>query len=195
MSFHAKAEVKARYPRLPVVKQSGDDLTPAEGSADVRFGVIVDVEASRAVRQAEVGVARTMLERTEQCFGLKPQRLAAASAYGSAPMLNWLVEDKQITPHISVIDKSKREHGTFSRSDFRYDAERDAYHCPAGKELRTGGTVHQGTTRLYRASKLDCDRCSAQVTVLPVLTFLSASNPSPSSTTSTVRRLEATRTR
>jgi hypothetical protein len=25
------------------------------------------------------------------------------------PMLNWLVEEKQITPHIPVIDKSKRE--------------------------------------------------------------------------------------
>ena len=57
---------------------------------DVRFGVIVDVEASRAVRQAEVGAARTMLERTEERFGLKPHRLAADSAYGSAPMLNWL---------------------------------------------------------------------------------------------------------
>jgi hypothetical protein len=42
-------------------------------------------------------------------FSFKPQRLAAASVYGSAPMLNWLVEEKQITPHIPVIDKSKRE--------------------------------------------------------------------------------------
>jgi hypothetical protein len=93
---------------------------------DVRFGVIADVEASRAVRQAEVGAARTMLERTEGRFGFKPQRLAADSAYGSARMLNWLVEDKQITPHIPVIDKSNREDGTFSRSEFRYNAERDA---------------------------------------------------------------------
>jgi len=28
---------------------------------DVKFGVIVDVEASRAIRQAEVGAARTMI--------------------------------------------------------------------------------------------------------------------------------------
>ena len=97
---------------------------------DVRFGVIVDVEASRAFRQAEVGAARIMLERTEGRFGLKPQRLAADSAYGSAAMLNWPVEDKQITPHIPVIDKSNREDGTFSRSAFRYDAKRDAYDCP-----------------------------------------------------------------
>jgi transposase len=50
---------------------------------DVKFGVIVDVEASRAIRQAEVGAARTMIERTEERFGLKPERLVADTAYGS----------------------------------------------------------------------------------------------------------------
>ena len=47
---------------------------------DVKFGVIMDVEASRAIRQAEVGVAKTMIERTEARFGLKPERLAADTA-------------------------------------------------------------------------------------------------------------------
>ena len=126
---------------------------------DVKFGVIVYVEASRAIRQAEVGAARTMIERTEERFGLKPERLAADTAYGSAPMLNWLVEEKGIAPHIPVIDKSKREDGTFSRSDFRYDATSDVYRCPGGMQLRTSGTVHEGKTLLYRASKLDCDAC------------------------------------
>jgi Transposase DDE domain len=127
---------------------------------DVRFGIIVDVEASRAVRQAEVGAARTMLERTEERFGLKPERLAADSAYGSAPMLNWLVEEKQITPHIQVIDKSKREDGTFSREDFRYDDGTDTYACPAGKRLTTTGTlVNDGITLLYRGSTGDCGPC------------------------------------
>jgi hypothetical protein len=38
---------------------------------DVKFGVIVDVEASRAIRQAEVGAAKAMIERTEErCSGL-----------------------------------------------------------------------------------------------------------------------------
>ena len=127
---------------------------------DLRCGVILDVEASRAVRQAEVGAARTMLERTEERFGLKPQRLAADSAYGSAPMLNWLVEDKQIAPHIPVIDKSKREDGTFSREQFHYDAGTDTYVCPAGKTLTTSGTlVNDGTTLLYRGSTRDCACC------------------------------------
>jgi hypothetical protein len=42
---------------------------------DVKFGVIVDVEASRAIRQAEAGAAKTMIERTEERFGLRPERL------------------------------------------------------------------------------------------------------------------------
>jgi transposase len=125
---------------------------------DMKFGVILDVEASRAIRQAEVGAAKTMIVRTEERFGLKPERLAADTAYGSAPTLNWLVE-KDIAPHIPVIDKSKREDGTFSRDDFRYDPVSDVYHCPGGKRLGTSGTAHEGKTLLYRASKLDCDVC------------------------------------
>jgi hypothetical protein len=67
-----------------------------------------------------------MIERTEERFGLKPERLAADTAYGAAPMLNWLVEEKGIAPHIPVNDKSQRDDGTFSRSDFRYDPTDDA---------------------------------------------------------------------
>src|SRR6202043_3698487 len=104
---------------------------------DVKFGVIVDVEASRAIRQAEVRAAKTMIERTEQRFDIKPEWLAADTAYGSGANLNWLVNEAKIAPHIPVIDKSKREDGTFSREDFRFDKERDVYICPVGKTLST----------------------------------------------------------
>ena len=134
---------------------------------DTDHGVIVDVEATRAIRQAEVGAARTMLERTETRFGIKPAFLTADSAYGSAESLAWLVKQKKITPHIPVFDKSNRTDGTFSRADFAFDADRDRYTCPAGKELvqfrRTYAIPRSGVTaegtRLYRASRLDCDTC------------------------------------
>ena len=70
--------------------------------------MIVDVEATRAIRQAEVGAARTMLERTETRFGIKPVSLTADSACGSADSLAWLVKEKDIAPHISLFDKSNR---------------------------------------------------------------------------------------
>jgi hypothetical protein len=126
---------------------------------DTANAVILDVEASRAIRQAEVGAARTMIDRTQDRLGLKPERLAADTAYGSAANLGWLVNDKKITPHIPVIDKSKRNDGTLSRADFTFDTERDVYVCPQDKSLATTGRVHRERTLLYRASKLDCDPC------------------------------------
>jgi hypothetical protein len=38
--------------------------------------------------------------------------LVTDTAYGAAPMLNWLVEEKRIAPHIPVFDKSRRDEGT-----------------------------------------------------------------------------------
>ena len=103
---------------------------------DVKFGVIMDVEASRAIRQAEVRASKTMIERTEQRFDIKPEWLAADTAYGSGANLDWLVKDKKIAPHVPVIDKSNRDDGTFSREDFTFDKKRNVYICPAGKLSR-----------------------------------------------------------
>jgi len=175
-AFGAATEVEPKFvsPSDPAAQWTGALKGPAFFAyadnylIDVQVGVIVDVEASRAVRQSEVGAARTMLERTEERFGLKPQRLAADSAYGSAPMLNWLVEEKRIAPHIPVIDKSKREDGTFSREDFRYDDSTDTYVCPSGKTLTTSGTlVNDGITLLYRGSTRDCAPCPLKARCCP----------------------------
>ena len=135
---------------------------------DLDHAVIVDVEASRAIRQAEVGAARTMVERTEDRFGLYPERLAADSAYGAAEMLAWLVHERGIEPHIPVFDKSARTDGSFARDDFTYDHEGDVYVCPDGKTLTCSGTlVNDGATLLYRASKYDCDACELKPRCCP----------------------------
>lgn len=126
---------------------------------DVKAGIIMDVEASRAIRQAEVGASQTMLERTEATFGIKPDWLAADTAYGSAPNLHFLVDEKDIAPHIPVIDKSRRDDGTFSREDFIYDEARDWYVCLNGKVLpRSSGT--RGDDMIsYFARVADCRAC------------------------------------
>jgi transposase len=126
---------------------------------DIENAVIVDVEATPARTYDEVVATQTMLDRTEQRFNLKPKRLAADTAYGTGKFLGWLVKKKKIIPHIPVWEKSDRRDGIFSRSDFRWDSKRGVYVCPNGKLLRTSGTVHDGRTLLYRASKRDCHVC------------------------------------
>jgi transposase len=135
---------------------------------DLAHGIVVDVEATTAIRQAEVTAAKRMIERTMDRFDLYPARLAGDSAYGSAEMLRWLVYEHGIEPHVTVFDKSARRDGTFSREDFAYDLERDVYVCPAGKTLTTRGTlVNEGATLLYRASKYDCDVCHLKLRCCP----------------------------
>src|SRR6266481_4676305 len=135
---------------------------------DVKFGIIMDVEASRAIRQAEVGAAKTMIERTEERFDIKPERLAGDTAYGSGANLNWLVNEKKIAPHIPVIDKSKREDGTFSRENFTFDKEQNVYVCPANKILTTTGKlVNDGETLLYRTKARDCRGCLLKAQCCP----------------------------
>jgi transposase len=139
---------------------------------DVKFGIIMDVEASRAIRQAEVGAAKTMIERTEQRFALKPERLAGDTAYGAGANLNWLVNEAKIAPHIPVVDKSKREDGIFSREDFAFDKERNVYICPASKVLTTTGKVAtDGETLYYRARTRDCRSCPFKPQCCPKARF------------------------
>ena len=174
-AFGAASEVTPKFvsPSDPAAQWTGAMRGPAFFAyadnylIDVKFGVILDVEASRAIRQAEVGAAKTMIDRTEERFGLKPGRLAADTAYGAAATLNWLVNEKKIAPHIPVFDKSKRKDGTFSREDFTFDHERDIYTCPAGKTLTTTRKVVNVEQFLYRASNLDCRVCPLKMRCCP----------------------------
>jgi transposase len=125
---------------------------------DIEYAVIVDVEATPARTYDEVAATRMMIERTEHTLGLKPDRLAADTAYGTGKFLGWLV-GAGITPQIPVWDKSNREDGTFSRSDFTFDRDRNVYVCPAHKLLTTTGNVGDDHAVRYRASKLDCGAC------------------------------------
>ncbi len=135
---------------------------------DTENAIIVDVEATTAIRQAEVLAAKRMIGRARDCFNLRPKRLLGDSAYGSAEMLGWLVEQNAIEPHVTVIEKSTRSDGTFSREEFSYDAGRDIYICPGGKPLNTTGTlVNDGATMLYRASNRDCQSCALKSRCCP----------------------------
>ena len=114
---------------------------------DTDNGVILDVEATRSIRQAEDGSVQTMIDRVSDTFGIKPERLIADTAYG-----------------------------TFERADFTYDPDMDVYTCPSGKalkqihraftKLREKKPDEDGMLR-YRASKADCDGCALKSQCCP----------------------------
>ena len=142
---------------------------------DLKHAVIMDVEATTTIRQAEAGAAKTMLDRTAEQFDVTPSRLVADGGYGSAEMIGWLVDERGIEPHVNLIDKAERTGGTFSRSDFAFDREKNLYVCPGGKELRKyhrtfskprDGVTKEGTM-IYFARKHDCEACALKPKCCP----------------------------
>jgi hypothetical protein len=134
---------------------------------DLKAGIIMDVEASKVNKTAEVRATQIMIDRVEDQCGIKPKRLVGDTNYGTANILAWLVNDKGIAPHVPVWDKSERADGTLSRIDFVWDAQADEYRCPEGKALRKNWRPYK-TPRThiakdnfirYFARKSDCAAC------------------------------------
>jgi transposase len=134
---------------------------------DLKAGIIVDVEATPAHRSQEVDSTKTMIERVETRFNLKPKRLVGDTAYGTGPMVGWMVNDKKIEPHVPLFDKTERNDGTFGRSSFTFDAQNNRYVCPAGKLLKPTWRMKKKNPYMYRASQLDCQDCSLKSQCCP----------------------------
>ena len=143
---------------------------------DLKHAVIMDVQATTTIRQAEVGAAKAMLDRTTEQFDVTPSRLVADGGYGSAEMVGWLVDERGIEPHVKLTDKAERTDGATSPAATSHSIqESNLYVCPGGKELRKyhrafakprDGLTKDGTM-IYFARKHDCDACALKLQVLP----------------------------
>ena len=116
-----------------------------------------------------------MVQRVEDRFNIRPNRLVGDTAYGSAPMLDWMVNDKQIEPHIPVWDKTQRKDATLSISDFQWNEQANEYRCPEGHALQINRRpfknplthITQEDTLIYRASQHDCAACPRKAQCCP----------------------------
>ena len=134
---------------------------------DTEVGIIVDVEATPAHRSLEVESTKTMIERVKERFELPTKKLIGDTAYGTAEFLAWMVNEHNIEPHVPVWEKSERSDGTFSRSEFIFDAADNSYTCPNDKKLyarrrnfkQARGIVNKAGYIIYRASTHDCSGC------------------------------------
>lgn len=124
---------------------------------DTTSRVILSVVATPARFRQEMLAARRMIEHVSQ-FGIRPQNLAADKAYGSGEFLAWLLE-RDIQPHIPVIDRQCQTRGRFTRAAFRYEPKENAYYCPEGKPLHYRGQRRSSQGDLYRSTEAQCQGC------------------------------------
>jgi len=120
-----------------------------------------------------------MIDRVERQWDLTPRKLVGDTAYGTAALLGWMVEEKHIEPHVSVWDKTTRKDNTFSRSEFIWDEQANEYRCPAGNALRSDWRplknprthITKADTIVYRSSEKNCSHCSMKHQCCPNMSF------------------------
>lgn len=142
---------------------------------DLSAGIIMDVVATPAHRTEEVDSTRTMIDRVEQRMHIKPRRLVGDTAYGTASILGWMVDDKGIEPHVPVWDKTARQDDSLSVGDFTWHEDRNEYGCVEGKTLRSEwrqfknprSRITKADTIIYRASQSDCMGCPSKERCCP----------------------------
>ncbi len=167
---------------------------------DTEHGVIVDVEPTPAHRTAEVESTKTMIDRVEAQFDIKPERLIGDTAYGTAPMLAWMVEEKDIEPHVPVWDKTERKNDSFSSKDFHWNEEAEQYRCPAGNALRSEwrafknerSHVTKANTIIFRSRQTDCANCPMKARCCPNTMFRKIARSVHEAARDVARRIAAT---
>lgn len=86
---------------------------------------------------AEDESTKTMVECVEEQFDNKPEHLVGDTTYGTAPMLAWMLEEKNVEQHALVWDKTERNNGSLSSNNFHWNEEAEEYRCPTGNALRS----------------------------------------------------------
>jgi transposase len=142
-------------------------LMPTKSGADIGYHThyVVDGGKARIILMALVTPSEVMdnqpmldlLWRVRFRWKLWPQQVTGDKKYGTEENLV-AIEDQGIRAYIPSPDL---DHSTafFSTDRFRYEADRDVYICPAGKDLRFDRAHSTERSLRYRARAKDCNHC------------------------------------
>jgi hypothetical protein len=114
----------------------------------------------------DLGQLHPMATKAKEVLGVETLEVAADSGYYKQTHLK-ACEDDGITPYVAIPEAPKT--GRFSRKEFRYDEDRDAYLCPAGEYLKRRSRQTKGDTVNFKyAIKASiCGQCCLKERCLP----------------------------
>lgn len=133
-------------------------------SVDERSEIITATEATAGdINEAHLMIP--LIELHEETTGVAVETVVADSKYGTIE--NFLAcHDRSVQAHVPDLReaavKRTAKLNIFMGDCFRYDAERDIYHCPAGNVLKSKSLHMPRQSRDYAASKKICAACHLQ---------------------------------
>jgi transposase len=100
---------------------------------------------------------RDLVFRARFRWKLRPRHVTGDTKYGTTDNIVAL-EREHLQAYVPIADLSQRT-PFFRQEDFQYDAQRDVYLCPTGKELHFCQRQTTERSRRYRARAKDCNHC------------------------------------
>ncbi len=138
-------------------------------AVDAKHKLIV---ASEVVNDGnDTGQLYAMAQAAKDALGAEQLTALADAGYYNAETLK-ACEDEAITAFVPEPDRTKRlaAEGRLTLDDFRYEADRDLYRCPAGSELRPmRGVKRQASGKLairYASRRAACRACPLRLRCL-----------------------------
>ncbi len=125
---------------------------------DTDHGIIMDVEATPARLSQEIIATKAMLARTAKRHDFQPDRIAADGSYGTGPFLAWLLQ-RDVTPHIPVLDRKHQTNGKYDISHFQYDRNSESFSCLEGHELTLRSADENTRIKRYKSDAATCGAC------------------------------------
>jgi len=130
----------------------------AQAAVDEKYKLIAAADVTN--EETDVQQLGNMAQQTQANLGVEQLEVVADKGYYNNSEVS-RCEERGITPYLEKADTSANtKAGLFGKSQFSYDATKDVYVCPAGKELtHRFNTEEKGRQlRYYRAG--DCKRCA-----------------------------------
>ena len=126
-------------------------------------GIITAVSASPGSMH-DSGAVPELIESHKKILG-SPSWVAADTKYGCQEYLSYF-QDKNIKTAIKPETKTCKP-GYFSRSEFKYDREKDCYICPSSKLLKRKSKNYIANRISYKTNKKDCILCPLKERCIP----------------------------
>jgi hypothetical protein len=130
----------------------------AQAAVDEKHKLIVAADVTND--ETDLGQLSSMALQAKENLGVEKLEAVADSGYRNTREVV-RCQQEGITPYVPQPDTSANTaRGLFGKSQFRYDAQKDVYLCPAGSELtyRFSTEEKDRELRYYRAR--NCRRCA-----------------------------------
>lgn len=104
-----------------------------QGAVDAKHHLLVCTEVSNTA--ADQGQLAPMVRAAKAELQIQQADVVADGGYYKSEDIK-SCQELGIEPHLPAVENSPSERaGLFGKSDFRYEAQRDVYHCPSGAQL------------------------------------------------------------